>query len=288
MDKIGFIGLGKMGSGICNALLANGYEGTVYDVNPAASGKYEGKARVANSVSEVIRKSDYIFLSLPSSRHVEPVIDEFLKEGVKEKTIIDLSTSYPFSTKQLYEKVKAGGGAFIDAPLSGSPADAEKGTLCVLFGGDRDQFEKLETMMKCFCNRYFYLGESGSGAVAKLMMNFISLSYVIAYAHVFPLTEKMGLDNSLLYDIISGSAMNCGMFRLYAPKMISRSYDMAFAFELALKDLTYCKKLFEEYEVPAFGLDGTLDLLRVGIKDGRGKKDYSECAAVMYDFFEGK
>lgn len=288
MEKIGFIGLGKMGSGICDALLKNGYEGTVYDINSGATEKFKGKARIACNLAEVLQNSDYIFISLPSSKQIEPIIAEFLEVGVEGKTIIDLSTSYPISTQQMYEKVKAKGGVFIDAPLSGSPADAEKGTLCVLFGGDKDQFGKLETMMKSFCNRYYYLGKSGSGVVAKLMMNLISLSYVAAYAHVFPLTEKMGLDNNLLYEIISGSAMNCGMFKFYAPKMISKTYDMAFALELALKDLTYCKRLFEEYEVPAFGLDGTLDLLRIGIKDGRGKNDYSECEAIIQDFFKAK
>jgi 3-hydroxyisobutyrate dehydrogenase-like beta-hydroxyacid dehydrogenase len=122
----------------------------------------------------------------------------------------------------------------------------------------------------------------------KLIMNFIGLSYVNIYAIAFPLAQKMGIDLNQAYEIISTTGMGCGTFNFYAPKMIDKSYKMAFALELALKDLTYCKHMYEEYEIPCFALDGTLDLLRTAMKEGKGKMDYSACISLMYDFFEKK
>jgi 3-hydroxyisobutyrate dehydrogenase-like beta-hydroxyacid dehydrogenase len=288
MEKIGFIGLGAMGSGICRNLIEKGYSATVYDMNPKVLEKFQDKADAVNDSMTVFNNSDFIFLSLPSSKEIEPLVEKFLEAGVKGKTIIDLSTSYPFSTKMLYKKVKENGGSFIDAALSGSPEDCDNGVIMVLFGGDKVDYSRLEPMMKGFCGNYKYVGESGSGHVAKLILNFIGLSYISLYAQTFPLTEKMGMDNNIMRELIAESGMGCGAFDYYAPKLLNKTYDMAFALELAHKDLTYARKLFEEYEVPAFSLDGVLNLLRTGIKDGKGKKDFSECGAIMHEFFEGK
>lgn len=288
MEKIGFIGLGAMGSGICSNLIEKEYSTTVYDINQNALERFKNKAAIVDCPIKVLQNSDCIFLSLPSSKEVEPLVETFLIEGVDQKTIIDLSTSYPFSTKKLYESVKEQGGAYVDAALSGSPEDCEKGKIMVLFGGDKIHFERLKSTMECFCGNYKYVGESGSGHLAKLMMNFIGLSYISLYAQTFPLTEKMGMDNSILRELISESGLGCGTFKFYAPKLLSKSYDLAFALELAHKDLTYVRKLFEEFQVPAFSLDGTLNLLRTGIKEGKGKKDVSEICGIMHEFFEGK
>jgi 3-hydroxyisobutyrate dehydrogenase-like beta-hydroxyacid dehydrogenase len=288
MEKIGFIGLGAMGSGICRNLIENGYKTTLYDTNRNALESFNNSATIVDDPVEVLKNSDRIFLSLPSSKEVEATVERFLAEGVEGKTIIDLSTSYPFSTKKLYKLVKEKGGVFVDAGLAGSPEDCENGKIMVLFGGDKSDYSRLESIMSSFCGKYKYVGESGSGHLAKLMMNFIGLSYISLYAQTLPLTEKMGMDNNIMRELISESGLGCGTFNFYAPKLLSKSYDLAFALELAHKDLTYVRKLFEEFQVPAFSLDGTLNLLRTGIKEGRGKKDVSEICAVMHEFFEGK
>jgi 3-hydroxyisobutyrate dehydrogenase-like beta-hydroxyacid dehydrogenase len=288
METIGFIGLGAMGSGICSSLIAKGKSVTVYDINQNALEQFKDTATIADSPNEVLKNSDCIFLSLPSSKEVEPLVEGFLSEGVNDKTIVDLSTSYPFSTKRLYQLVKESGGTYVDAALAGSPDDCKTGKIMVLFGGDKMHFDRLKPTMECFCGKYKYVGESGSGHLAKLMMNFIGLSYITLYAQTFPLTEKMGLDNHVLRELISESGLGCGTFNFYAPKLLSKSYDLAFAMELAHKDLTYVRQLFEAYQAPAFSLDGTLNLMRTGLKEGRGKKDVSEICAVMHEFFEGR
>lgn len=288
MEKVGFIGLGAMGFGICNNLIKKSYPTTVYDISPDAMERFTSIASVAGSTEEVLIESDCIFLSLPSSKEVEELVECFLKTGVKGKTIIDLSTSDPISTRKLNQKVSEQGGDFVDAALAGSPEDCANGKIMVLFGGEEADYTRLEPMMKSFCGKYKYVGESGSGHLAKLVMNFIGISYISSYAQAFPLAEKMGLDGRVLQELISESGLGCGTFKFYAPKLLSKSYDLDFTLELAHKDMTYVRKLFEEFQVPAFSLDGTLSLMRTGIKEGKGKKDVSEICGIMHEFFEAK
>ena len=288
MQNIGFIGLGNMGGRVASAIASKGYPLYVFDLSGDATKVFKEKANISSSVLQVLEKSEIVFLSLPSSKQVMEVINVFLEAEVNGKIIVDTSTSYPITTKELYKKLLLKGCRFVDMPLSGAPADADKGSLLALFGGDEELFEQLKPVVACFANRYVRLGESGSGHVAKLIFNFIALSYVNTYAMAFPLAEKMGLDSQQIFELLRTTSMACGVLDFYAPKMFNKTYDMAFALELAHKDLTYVKKMFEEYQVPAFALDGTLDLLRTAIRDGKGKDDYSACISTMFEYFANK
>lgn len=286
--KIGFFGLGNMGGRICNAIVKHGYDVTVYDINPPRMAPYTGRAALGKSPVDVFDHSDIIMLSLPSSKEVESTIELLLEHGADGKMVVDLSTSYPPSTRKLYERLKQHGAKLVDIPVSGLPADADDGHLLALYGGDKEDQEPLRQIVSCFADRFPYMGTTGCGHVAKLIFNFIGLSYVSIYALAFPLTEKLGLDNHQLYDLLCTTGMGCGTMEFYVPKMIDKTYDMAFAMELAHKDLSYCKNMFEEFQVPAYALDGTLDMLRTAIRDGKGKDDYSVCISTMFDFFKSK
>ena len=285
MKRIGFIGLGNMGAKVAGAIAKHGYNLCVFDVNSVAVKQFEGIASIAKDTIEVLEKSEIIILSLPSSKIVEPMIESFIQNDISGKIIVDTSTSLPMSTQKLSERVQNAGAHMVDLPLSGSPSDAENAKLLAMFGGDPEMYEELRPVVECFADRYANLGRSGSGHVTKLIFNFIAMSYVNIYALAFPLAEKMGLDSRQIFDLLKTTGMGCGTMNFYAPKMFGRTYDMAFALELAHKDLSYVKSMFEKFQVPAFALDGELDLFRIGINEGKGKKDCSECISFMYDFF---
>jgi len=286
INSIGFIGLGNMGGCLAMAIAEKGYSLSVYDISPTALEVFNGKASIMADTVSVLDNSNVVFLSLPSSSAVEPILDSFLAFGVENKIIVDTSTSFPMSTRTYYTRIKDAGGHLVDLPLSGTPANAREGKLLALFGGDSELFEQLRDVVFRFADRYANLGDSGSGHVAKLIFNYIALSYVNIYAMAFPLTEKIGLDNKQLFQLLQTTGMNCGILNFYVPKMIDKTYDMAFALELAHKDLSYVKAMFEEYQVPAYSLDGVLTLLRTSICAGMGKEDYSACIKTMYQFFE--
>lgn len=288
MENLGFIGLGNMGSAICRALVNRGNHMTVFDLNEKALLGFSDTATIALNAIEVLDASDIVFLSLPASHHVVPILEDFLAHGVSGKTVVDTSTSYPEATRTFYQHFRAAGGNLVDIGISGAPADACKGELLALFGGDLDQYARLESIVSCFANRYANLGGSGNGHTAKILFNFVAMSYVNIYAMAFPLADKMGLDMQQLFDLLMTTGMGCGTMNFYVPKMIGRTYEMAFALELAHKDLTYCRNLFEKYQVPAFALDGELAMLRTAIRDGKGAMDYSACIDTMFEYFQGK
>jgi 3-hydroxyisobutyrate dehydrogenase-like beta-hydroxyacid dehydrogenase len=284
--KLGFIGVGAMGRGMCDNLIKkSGCSLTVYDLSDANVKQFEGRATIAKSSLEVFVNSDVIFLSLPNSDVIADVTDEFFSEGVEGKIVIDLSTSYPMATKQLYERFKAEGGTFIDAPLLGGPADTAAGNAPCIVSGDKEEVDKVMDLLACFANPINFVGVSGNAHTIKLAMNFTALSYAVIVAQMFPLMEKMGIDTKNLFKIMNEGPFGNWVFDFYGKKVVNRDYHMDFALDLGLKDMTYVKKLYEDYNVPAFVLDGVLNLLRTSLKDGKGSQDFSQCAATMYEFF---
>ena len=279
--KVGFIGLGMMGSGVCMNIVDGGFETTVYDMNEEAMVPFEGKASLAQSIEEVFEHSEITLMSLPSSVQVEAVTNTFLLMGVKGKTVLDISTSFPLSSRAIYEKFKNAGGEFADASLTGTPAQSAAGELIVTFGGDEATFEKVTPVVNTFSKAFQYIGKSGAGNIAKLINNYLAIMYVNLYGEIFPLVEKLDIDVEKLFDIIGESGVGCPMYKGAGKKIVSKSYEHGFALDLALKDAGYVKQLFDSYGSPSFILDGGLSAMKIARQKGLGKKDISEVAKVQ-------
>lgn len=290
MKKIGFLGLGNIGKGICNNLIRKGHTLTVYDVNAKAMEAFKGKATLAANPVDVLKASDYIFFSLPNSTVIESIMDQFFAAGIKGKTIIDTSTSYPLSTKRLYEKVKAAGGVLVDAPLMAGPDEAEKGILDIVVGGDKKDYDNLKELFDAYCRDAKYVGEIGNGHLAKLAINFCGLTEALLFAQIYPVMEKLGFSREALFGILNNEALANWVFDFYSKKYVDRNYRLDFALSLGLKDLSYMKRLYEELNIPGFILDGALDLCRVTLaeqKDGE-TLDFSHPCRKMDRFVGNK
>lgn len=286
METIGFIGLGRMGSGICQNIINAGHTVCVYDEKAEAMQALQGSFQQAADAGAVLEMSTIVFLCLPGSIQVEAIAQTFLNGPVAGKTIIDLSTSFPLSSKNLHEQFAGAGACFADASLNGSPVDAARGSLIITFGGDRADYDRWQSLFACFSKEVRYMGPAGSGNLAKLACNYLAINYAVLYAEIFPLLEKLGVDLEQFYETIGQTGVDCGIYRYYAPKIVDKSYKPGFALELALKDATYVKQLFETFQAPAFLLEGCLNLLRTSVKDGKARHDLSECAATMRQYLK--
>ena len=284
MRSVGFIGVGKMGRGMCDNIVKKGYPTTVFDTEPEALAHFKDRATTASSTLEVFLASDVTFLSLPNSNVVEAITGEFLEDEVTGKTVVDTSTSYPGSTKELHARFTAGGGQFLDAPLLGAPADTAAGTAPCMISGDQDAVDGVQDIVSSYATPIHYVGDIGTAHTIKIAMNFQGLMYAALAAQMFPLMEKLGIDTKNLFKIMNDGPFGNGVFDFYGPKFVEKDYRMDFALEMALKDMVYMKRLYDQFNVPAFLLDGGLSLLRGAVKDGRGKHDTSEMAAVMYEY----
>lgn len=285
MSKVGFIGLGNIGRGITSNLIKKGNEVAVFDVNRAAMEQFAGKAYLAENAVDVLDHSDVVFLSLPKSEVVEDTVHAFIAKGVEGKTIVDTSTSYPISTKKLFEEVKTAGGAFVDAPLMAGPDEAAAGTLDIVVGGDEEDFHRLEPLFSAYCQNYKYVGPTGTGHLIKIAINFISLTEALMFAQLFPLMDKMGYSTKDLFDVFEESVLQNWTSTFYTKKYMDRQYKLDFALALGTKDLSYMKRMYEEYNVPAFVLDGALDFCRVALSEqepGQPPIDMSYPCETMY------
>jgi len=285
MKTLGFIGLGKMGRGMCRNLIRAGYSLSVYDKDSAAAAAFSETACVRTSPSEVFEKGEVVFFSLPSSLVVKSIIKEIPAEGIRGKTVVDMSTGDPFDSREFYSYFQEHGGEYADSPVTGDPEAAERGQINTAFGGDETVFERVRPLMSAFCNNCVYMGGSGSGALTKVAANYIGVQYIAIYTQIFSLAQKMELNPQKLYDFISeNTGMGCGALRFHGPKIIGGNREVAFAVELALKDLLYAKKLFDSFNTPAFTLDGAIDLLRTALKDGAKGRDITCCADVVKEY----
>ncbi len=285
MRKIGFIGLGNIGKGICKNLISAGNQLTVFDIDDKAMEHFNGRAALAKDVVEVLNNSDVIFFSLPNSEVIERIMEQYLSIGLKGKVIIDTSTSYPLSTKKLYQQVKDQGGALIDAPLMAGPAEAEAGELEIVIGGDKEEVDKLGDVFSAYCKKYSYLGEIGSGHLAKLAMNFCGLSQALIYAQIFPVMAKLGFTPEEFYGIVNNETLSNWVLGFYGEKYVKQAYRLDFALALGTKDLAYMKRLYEDLNIPAFILDGALDLCRMTLARQKADEvlDFSTPAAMLYE-----
>ena len=287
--KIGFIGVGNMGKGICHNVILAGHEVSVFDVDRECAERFRGQAHICGTLEEVCTGSNVLFLSLPNSDTVEKVMDTVFSLGVKGKLVIDLSTSNPVSTRKLYGRMKALGGDFVDSPLIAGPQDAWDKTLTAVVAGDKEAIGSYDDLFLSYCRSYDYVGDSGNGHLVKLAQNWAGLLQAALYAQLYPVMNRYGLEPEKLYDILNTEFFDNWFFQFYSKKYVNKTYSLDFSLDLGLKDLMYMKKLCDEIGVPGFMLDGAINLCRIALKEKRDKnevKDMSSIADTMYRLTE--
>jgi 3-hydroxyisobutyrate dehydrogenase-like beta-hydroxyacid dehydrogenase len=222
---VGFIGLGNMGGRITACLVRDGVAVLGFDIraeNVTAAG-----AQPASSALDVVRNTDVVLLSLPSSRQVEEVMlgdDGAVQVAREGQIIVDLSTSEPASTRKIHDLLAERGASYVDAGISGGAAAAEKGQLTLMVGGEREALEAVRPVLDHFSAKIFYLGGSGAGHTAKLLNNFLNAISLSATAEVMVAGKKAGLDLKVLLDVFnSSSGVNFATLNRF-PKIIQGDY----------------------------------------------------------------
>lgn len=204
---IGFVGLGNMGGRIARRLTAAGHPVLGHDPAPGAAEK--AGATPAATVAEVGRDAELILLSLPDSKVVESVVlgdDGLLAHARKGQVIVDLSTAAPGSTRRLAGLLAAEGARLIDAGVSGGAAAAERGTLTIMAGGEREEIERITPILETFAQKIFHMGGPGTGHSAKLLNNFLNAVSLAATSEVMIAGRKAGLDPHTLLDVLNSSS----------------------------------------------------------------------------------
>ena len=238
--KIGFIGLGNMGSRIAGRLLDHGYQVSVYDKNRAQMevvGAHGGIA--AKSVLELARTSDVVLSCLTNDEAVQNVYTgpEGVFAGARPGTVVlEMSTIAPGSSRELQKLGAKSGVEVLDVAISGSTPAAEAGTVTLLAGGSRDLFEAAEPIFQAVAKQYFLLGGPGSGTAMKLVVNALLGVGMQAIAESVVLGERAGLDRERLLEVLSKTAVIAPAHMGKLARVAVHEYSPQFPLRLMHKD----------------------------------------------------
>jgi len=250
--KIGFIGLGNMGSPMANNLLKAGHELFIFDLVQASVKKlvdqHPGKVRALSAPKEVAAAGlDLIITMLPAAVHVKSVYlgpDGVLANVSTQTALIDSSTIDPQTAREVAAIAAAQGNVMLDAPVSGGTGGAEAGTLTFMVGGDEAEFTRYKNIFNAMGKNIVYCGGSGNGQVAKVANNMLLGISMIGTAEAMSLGVSLGMEPKVLAGIINTSSGRCWSSDTYNPfpgvlenVPASRGYTGGFGSDLMLKDL---------------------------------------------------
>jgi 3-hydroxyisobutyrate dehydrogenase-like beta-hydroxyacid dehydrogenase len=242
---IGFIGLGFMGHGMAKNIRQAGYELWIRGRSNRApvDSLLSLGAKEAASPKDMAEKCDIIHICLSNSPQIEAVMrapDGILAGARPGLVVIDASTANPASTEALAAELAAKGGCFVDAPLGGTPVQAEAGQLSAMLGCDEAVIEKIRPVIDCWAAKVTLIGTVGSGHKMKLLMNFIGLAYGALFSEVVVLGAKVGISPQIIRDVISPSRMGNGFFETFMSYVVDRNRDShKFSIANAAKDMRY-------------------------------------------------
>lgn len=257
MAKVGFIGLGTMGSGMASNLQKAGRELVVNDLGRNIAERHMAAgAEWAESPKALAERCDVVLTSLPGPPEVRAVAldgENGLIAGLKPGAVLfDLSTNSPKLVREIHAAFAEKGIHMLDAPVSGGPAGAASGKLAIWVGGDEAVFEANRHVLDDFGDQVKRVGGIGAGAIAKLVHNGAGYAIQCALAEVFTVGVKAGVEPLALFDAIrQGARGRSRTFDSLAQHFLINHYDPPdFALRLAHKDMSLAAELGRDEGVP--------------------------------------
>jgi len=283
--RIGFVGVGIMGGPMAANAMKAGYSMTVYDRVPDKTRPLrQAGAALASSSADAAADSDIVFLCVPDTPDVlAAMLDENdgIVAGIRKGALaVDCSTVSPAAAPQCTGALAAKGAAFLDAPLSGGDVGAKAGTLSIMVGGEKDDFDRALPVLQTMGKTITYCGKSGAGYTVKLCNQILCGLHLVATAEALSLATAAGVDVEAMLAAVSSGAANSWMLANVAPKMVAGDFEPGFFVDYQLKDLhlaheaahalslplpgaTLAETLFRAASAEGFGRDGTQAIYKV-------------------------
>jgi len=284
---IGFVGTGAMGAPMAQNLRKAGYSLVVYDLkDEAMEGLAKAGAEKVFSARELASRSSVVITMLPASPDVEAAVlgPEGVIEGAKTGDIvIDMSSSYPTSTKMICEQLAVKGIRMLDAPVSGGTKGAREGTLAIMVGGEEKDYEKCRPILEAMGQNIYYLGKIGAGHTVKALNNLCSACSMVITSEALIVAKKLGLTPEKVIDAINSSSGRSWSSEFKFPTFVlNNTFNSGYSIGLMNKDLEIATRLGRELHVPMFV--GALVQQLYNYAVGRGGGD--ECHTAIIKFID--
>lgn len=274
--RVGFIGLGIMGSSMALNARKGGHDLVVHDLRRDAAAPHLAAGCVwADSPAALASSVDIVLTSLPGPREVETVAESLIDSLRPGTPWFDLTTNSPSVVRRLHARFAAKNLPLLDAPVSGGPKGAKSGKLALWVGGDQAVFERYRAVLDAIGDQARYIGPIGSGSIAKLVHNAGGYAILCALAEVFTMGVKAGVEPLALWSAIRQGALGrIRTFERMADQFLQSRYEPPdFALDLAYKDVTLATELAREMRVPMRLTSLTHAELGEAVNRGWGAKD---------------
>ena len=281
MERIGFVGLGIMGSRMAANLRRAGYELTVFNRTRerAEAWAAEHGGTVAATPAEVGAASDVVITMVVDGTQVQEVLlgEQGVAEGAAEGSLcVDMSTIAPGDSRRIAAALAGRGIAFVDAPVTGSSPKAQDGTLTIMAGGSKADFDRAQPLFDAMGELILHVGaQVGQGEMVKLINNAVAAANAHTLAQALVVARGTGVDLDALAKVMSAGSGGSAMLALKAGPMREHDYSTLFKLEHMLKDVRLCLEEGQAAGVPFPAAAAVREALTAGMGRGLGDDDFA-------------
>jgi 3-hydroxyisobutyrate dehydrogenase-like beta-hydroxyacid dehydrogenase len=287
-ERIGFLGLGIMGSRMAANIARAGFQLTVWTHTPGKAEDWasEHAATAVASPAEVARASDTVVSMVVDGAQVASVLlgEHGVIEAARDGLLcVDMSTIAPADTRRIGAALRERGVAMLDAPVTGSSPRAQEGSLTIMAGGEASDFDRARALLETMGRVIVHVGALGQGEMLKLINNALGAANAAALAEALLLARATDVDLDAFAQVVSAGSGASAQLELKAGPMREHDYTTLFKAEHMLKDVRLCLEEAQEAGVPFPAAAHARDLLTATIGRGYATADY----AAMIEAAEG-
>lgn len=279
MNRIGIIGLGRMGSAMTERLASQDVPVTGW----TRSGRSVDRIPSATDLPALVATSDTLILSLYDDTAVAEVLDELLTLDLDSKLIIETSTVVPNLLQDRAGALGAKGATAVDAPISGGPEMVLDGSCGIFIGGTDADVARARTALTLITERIAHVGPLGAGLVMKTINNSMLQTYFTGLCELLPLAKKAGISLKQTLGILNAGPAGIPMVENRMAKILGEDPTVGFTLDGVHKDNDIFRRVLKTYGLPSPVLDCAADMQRASLADGFGDKDPALAIAAAYD-----
>ena len=285
MDErtVGFVGLGRMGSGMARNLLKAGVPLVVWDVLPEpAQALDKAGASDAADPAALAERAELIFLCVPTEKEAGEVLfgERGVVHGSKTPAVVDTTTMNHGAARRLAQQAREAGFVYGDCPVSGMPLRAEKGTLTMMFGGSAELFALSKPYLDVMGEFVVHCGDIGMGQLMKAVNNIVYDMNIAAFCEVLPFAVKAGLQPGQLAEVLTSGNARSFASEHFVPRIMERRFEGDFSLRAAYKDIVNIQEAAAQLDVSLPLVEAMVSTYRAAIEMGFGDEPKSAMVKV--------
>lgn len=279
--RVTILGTGILGRAVAERLHHSGRSVTVYNRTGSKTAPLDELGiAVVGSREEAVNAADVIILLLTDAPAIRSVLFGNDAPDLTGRMVIQMGTIAPAESRSIAEVVKERGGDYCESPVLGSVTEARTGSLLILFGGRKDQLDRLAEVFRPLTRCPAYIGPVGKASALKLALNQLIAAEIAAFSLSLGLVQQENIDVELFMTVLRDSALFAPAYEKKLPRLLERNYDNPnFSTRHLLKDVRLILAEAETCGLSTSGLEGVVPLLVRAINEGSGDLDYS----ALYD-----